>query len=203
MGNGVEPKRVPPSKASAQIQRPLAFAIPVEGQAFPQRVGVLEHLCEGGQPRTHDTRTPHRVRAMEGSRQVDHGVEAKGRNQRDLLPGAVQPKLQNALRSVAQHLDWRSRRPAPQQADDLAGPHAECFVAQPQAPADLGRGGEHTEKGQRPALLAPRHMHHEREHDPAQTWATHRVRMTRAGAIAGTGRACESSGPSGVPKSHR
>src|SRR5260370_21345011 len=43
---------IPPGSASTQLQGSWPFPIPVQRQALPRRVWVVEHVLEGGKPRT-------------------------------------------------------------------------------------------------------------------------------------------------------
>ncbi len=108
---------------------------------------VVEHVLEGGKPRTDDTRTPNGVRIAPRNRLVEHGVEAKGGNQRDVLVGAAQSQFADAVGLISEELHGHSWQPAPQQADHLACPHAQGFVPKPEIRADLRGGGQHAQKG--------------------------------------------------------
>ena len=136
---------------------------------LPNGVRVREDVFQGGEARPHDARTPHGVRIAHWSRLVHHRVQAKRRNQGDLLTSTLQPELQDAVRPVSEQFDGYSRQPATQQMDHLAGPHAEGFVADPESRADLWGGGQHTQKGQRPPVPGPGHTHHHCQHDPARS----------------------------------
>jgi hypothetical protein len=57
----------------------------------------MEHVLEGGQAWAYDPRTPNGVRIASRNRLVDHGIEAKGGNQGDLLAGTVQSQLEDAV----------------------------------------------------------------------------------------------------------
>src|SRR5258706_1307238 len=111
---GCGAKALPPGGAATRVQHRLPFTIPVEGEALPDRLRVMQCLCERGKPRTDDARAPACVWIAHGSRLVDHRVQAKGSNQGDLLAGTVQAELQDAVGLVSQQLDRHSRQPAPQ-----------------------------------------------------------------------------------------
>jgi hypothetical protein len=66
------------------------------------------------------------------------------------------PSSPDAVGSVPKQLHRHSRQPTPQQADDLAGPHTQSFVADSQIRADLRGSRQDTQKGQGPSLPGSR-----------------------------------------------
>jgi hypothetical protein len=133
----------------------------------------MEHVLEGGQAWAHDAGTPNGVWIAHWSRVVHHGVQAKRRNQGDLLAGRVSPQFQDAVGWVAEHLHGRCWLPAPQQTDYLASPLTEGFMANPQTSADLWSRGQDTQQGSGPPLRGPRHPYDYCQHDPTQSRAAH------------------------------
>lgn len=111
-------------------------------------------------------------------------IQSKRGTERHLLPGAVEAQFQDAVDQVAHQLDRDPWQPAAYQAHQLAGAHAERFVAQPQPLTHVRSGSEHYQEGQSPSLSCPRHLHHDRQHDPAQARATHGALTAGASASA-------------------
>src|SRR5262245_52089729 len=74
-------KALPPGGARTQLQYAFAFPVPVQGDPFPDGLGVWQYVLERGKTLAHDARTPNRVRTAHGSRLVHHGVETKRGNQ--------------------------------------------------------------------------------------------------------------------------
>jgi hypothetical protein len=91
----------------------VPFPMLVQRQALPHRARIVEHVLEGGKPRTDDTRTPNSVWIVQRNRLVEHGVEAEEGDQRDLLVGAVQPQFEDAVGLISEELHGHSWQPAP------------------------------------------------------------------------------------------
>src|SRR6185437_6377957 len=162
---------IPPGGATAQLQRAFSFAIPLEGEALPHRVRVMQHLLEGGKPRAYHAGTPNGVETALRSWLVQHGIQTTGRNQGDVLASAVDAEFQDAVSPISQQLDRNGWQPPPQQTHDLLDAQSSGFVADPQLRADLWSSGQHTQKGQCPPLLGPGYAHDDSQHDPPESWA--------------------------------
>src|SRR6266851_5991553 len=87
-GQGNGSKAIPASGATTELQRALAFPIPVQGEALPHRLRIMQEVLYRGQSFAHDRGTPQGMLAAHWRWLVDHRVEAKRGNQGELLLSA-------------------------------------------------------------------------------------------------------------------
>jgi hypothetical protein len=97
----------------------------------------------------------------------------------------MQAQFQHIVSCITHQLDGTGRRAIDSPlADHLMRPHRDGLVSLAQPFTDLQSGCQHTQKGQGPALLRPRHGDDDRHHDPSQAKTAHRPVVAREGAIA-------------------
>ncbi len=87
---------------------------------------------------------------------MQDGIQAASRDEGHVVSLRMQTQFQHRISGITQKLDFTIRKPSTDQADHLMRPPRDGLVPLAQAFADFGRGRQHTEERQGPALRASR-----------------------------------------------
>nr|POE62229.1 hypothetical protein CFP56_79243 [Quercus suber] len=110
------------------------------------------------------------------------GVEAQPRDQGDVAAHGGD-EVERSEAAVGHHGDAALPEPATALQDGLTRPVGQGLVAPAMCLAPTLRGGQHGEKGQRPAPAREGHREHDGQHEPAQPAGLDEVALRRADRV--------------------